>query len=131
MAEPILTIGDLAPQRPIVRISGVNYEMRMLTEFSAIRRQRLINTWDRVRDITKRVRAGEAISEDEADVAEDGYRWLARSAMPDVPMEIWNKLDMPEVETLVLHFLALTAKSGQATITSTEPETMAPSTSET
>lgn len=121
--QPLLSLSTIVRPRDWIEINRVRYEMVPLEEFSAIRRQKVVNIWEEVLALLKKVDQDEDITVADEELIEEGYTRLLYAAFPSVPRAIMDGLPWPHKERLVDAFFRATGERTPSLPTAVEEPT--------
>lgn len=102
----LLSLETYEPVRYPIKIDGVIYEMRLLREFSPLRRQQIVNIWQGVKDIMDKLDRDGDLTDDEELLLDEGHSRIIRASLPDCPRDVIARLDATQREELVGFFFA-------------------------
>jgi hypothetical protein len=109
--QPLLSLSTLVAPRDYIELNGERHEMIPLAEFSAIRRQKVVNIWQEVIALLGKVNdPDEDLSVEDEERIEEGYSRLLYAAFPTVPRSMMDALPWPNKETLIDRFFQATTE---------------------
>lgn len=100
MAEPLVTLSTLAPERQTVRIDDVDYDLKLADDLSLVERRELNRTWTRVLQIEEK----QDVTKTEDKEYENLSRKLMGMLLIDYPKEKLLKTPRSVSEAVVMAF---------------------------
>ncbi|MGN6698843.1 MAG: hypothetical protein ACTHMR_11835 [Thermomicrobiales bacterium] len=116
--KPLLTIETFAPERQPISIDGVIYQMRSLNEFGVLQRLDITRIWAQHYALLQKAATSEPLDPDELLVVDDGTNRILRAALPDVPKDVFDRINSAYREALLRLFFQLNVTpEGQQKVT--------------
>ena len=100
MPEPMVTLSTLAPDRQIVRIDAIDYELKLADDLSLLQRRELNRAWTRILQIEEK----ENITKTEDQEYENLSRKLTGLLLIDYPREKLIATPRSVCEAVVMAF---------------------------